>query len=171
MVRVATASNLETALNHEGGSVTALLEHLVGEPIDARICSQETFNSAASNELQVAEGQILLLRAAVLQGRRSGLCYVYAESDLVPSRLSKAFNARVTSTREPIGRILSEEGMAVTRHPLVRPIAGAQRAPPDIRTAIEDCLLHRRYRVDAEGTPVMAISEWFLASTKALFRQ
>ena len=155
---------LEKALGGPGGTVTARLEQLVGEPIDAQVGSQETVVAPPSNGLDVEAGHPLLARSATLRGRRSGRSYLYAETVLVPSRLSDGFLHRLGSSHDPIGRILEEEGIAVTRAPLSgagrSTVSAWDRSGPDIG----ECLLARTYRVDAAGAPVMVISEWFLAS-------
>jgi len=157
-------SGLEKALGGVGGTVTARLEQLVGEPIDARVGSQETVVAPPSNGLEVEAGHPLLARSATLRGRRSGRSYLYAETTLVPSRLSERFLHRLGSSRDPIGRILEEEGIAVTRAPLSGPDPSAVSAPVWSGRDIGECLLARTYRVDAAGAPVMMISEWFLTS-------
>jgi chorismate-pyruvate lyase len=146
--------------------VTACLEQLVGEPIDAQVGSQETVVAPSSNGLDVEAGHPLLARSATLRGRRSGHSYLYAETILVPSRLSDGFLHRLGSSRDPIGRILEEEGIAVTRAPLYGPDTPTVSAPDRSDSEIRECLLARTYRVDAAGAPVMMISEWFLTSLK-----
>ena len=157
-------SGLEKALGGADGTVTACLERLVGEPIDAQVGSQEILVAPSPNGLDVEAGHPLLARSATLRGRRSGSSYLYAETVLVPSRLSDGFLHRLGSGSDPIGRILEEEGIAVTRAPLSGPdrstVSPSDRSGPDIG----ECLLARTYRVDAAGAPVMVISEWFLAS-------
>lgn len=157
-------SGLEKALGGVGGTVTACLEQLVGEPIDAQVGSQEIVVALSSNRLDVEAGHPLLARTATLRGRRSGRSYLYAETVLVPSRLSDGFVHRLGSTRDPIGRILEEEGITVTRAPLSGPDRSTASAPARSGSDIGECLLARTYRVDAAGAPVMVISEWFLAS-------
>jgi chorismate-pyruvate lyase len=157
-------SGLEKALGGAGGTVTACLEQLVGEPIDAQVGSQETVVAPSSNGLGVEAGHPLLARSATLRGRRSGRSFVYAETILVPSRLSDGFLRRLGSSRDPIGRILEEEGIAVTREPLSGPDGSTASASDRTGSSIGECLLARTYRVDAAGAPVMVISEWFLTS-------
>jgi chorismate-pyruvate lyase len=164
MVDVTTPSGLETALSRAGSTVTAFLEHLVGEPIDAHQRRHEMTRADTSRALRVAEGHPLLLRAAVLQGRTSGRPYLFAESVLVLSRLPGRFRRRLESSTDPIGRILGEEGIAVTREPLAGPDQGSVPVSSRARLAIGDYLLARTYRVDSEGDPVMVITEWFLPS-------
>ena len=164
MVAVATPSGIEAALSGASGTVTAFLEQLVGEPIDARVRRHKMTRAEPSNALRVAEGHPLLFRAAALQGRSSGRSYVYAESVLVPSRLPGTIRLRLESSNDPIGRILGEEGMTVTRHPLGEPDRSSDSDLPDEAVRIGDYLLARTYRVDTDGVPVMVIAEWFLAS-------
>ncbi len=100
----------------------------------------------------------------MLQGRASGRSYVYAESILVPSRLSDRFRLRLDSTSDPIGRILDDEALVVTRSPLCGPDRPDVSVPAATRPPTGDVLLSRSYRIDAGAVPVMAISEWFLRS-------
>ena len=144
--------------------MTACLEQLVGEPIDAQVGSQEAVVAPSSNRLDVQAGHPLLARSATLRGRRSGRSYLYAETILVPSRLSDRFLRRLGSSHDPIGRILEQEGIAVTRAPQSAPDTSAVSAPDRSGSGIGECLLARTYRVDAGGAPVMMISEWFLTS-------
>ena len=164
MVGVTTPSGLETALSRASGTVTAFLERLVGEPIDAHQRRHEMTRADTSSALQVAEGHPLLLRTAVLQGRTSGRPYVYAETVLVPSRLPGGFRRRLEASGDPIGRILSEEGITVTSEPLAGSGRGSVPVSSQTGSAIADYLLARTYRVDSEGEPVMVITEWFLPS-------
>jgi hypothetical protein len=55
MVGVAKLSGLEAALSKASGTVTAFLEQLVGEPIDARERRHKTTRAETSNSLRVAE--------------------------------------------------------------------------------------------------------------------
>ncbi len=167
MVGVSTSSGLETALSGASGTVTAFLEHLVGEPIDAHQRRHEMTRADTSSALRVAEGHPLLLRAAVLRGRTSGRPYLYAESVLVPSRLPGGFRRRLESSSDPIGRILGEEGITVTREPLAGSDRGSVPVSSQTGSAIGDYLLARTYRVDSAGDPVMVITEWFLPSLES----
>ncbi len=164
MVGVATLSDLEAALGRASGTVTAFLEQLVGEPVDAGERRHKTSRAETSNSLRVREGHPLILRTAALHGRTSGRLYLYAETVLVPSRLPVNFCLRLESSSDPIGRILEEEGITVTREPLGRPDPGCVPVSPEGGVALGDFLLARTYRLDAEGTPLMVIAEWFLAT-------
>jgi chorismate-pyruvate lyase len=142
------------------------LEHLVGEPIDAGERRQQTTNAEFPNSLRVAEGHPLIFRTAALRGRTSGRSYLYAETVLVPSRLTTNCRKRLEASSDPIGRILEEEGIPITRQALGGPAPGSSPVSSETGTGVGDYLLARTYRVDADGTPLMVITEWFLASLR-----
>jgi chorismate-pyruvate lyase len=161
MVLVANRSELRAALESTRSTVTDFLEQLVGESIDAQVHHQDLTGAPSSNDLGVAEGEPLLQRAATLRGRISGTSYVYAESVIATSRLPTRFALRLESSIDPIGRILDEMGISVTRENLVAPRGFAASRPNGAMT-IGDYLLARTYRIDSEQVPVMVITEWFL---------
>ena len=158
------ASDLRLALERSGGTVTDFLEGLVGERIEAYGRHHVTVGAPPSNPLQVEEGQPLLQRAATLRGGTSGRSYVYAESVIVTSRLPAWFGPRLESGRDPIGRMLGEAGLAVTRQDVVGAVGVLAVGSRTDRPSAGDCLLARTYRIDIERTPLMIITEWFLTS-------
>jgi chorismate-pyruvate lyase len=160
MVRMAIPVDLRAALDGTSGTVTSFLEQLVGERIDAHARGHETIGASTANDLQVEEDHPLLHRAATLRGRTSGRSYVYAESIIVTSRLPPGFSDRLEFSRDPIGRILDEMGIAVTREDLVEPVAASR--PRNAEVGIGEYLLVRSYRLDSEQIPLMLITEWFL---------
>jgi chorismate-pyruvate lyase len=167
MVIVATHSGLAGALAQTTGTVTAFLEQLVGEPIDAYERHHEKTHSATTDYLGVGPGRQLLKRTVVLRGRRSAKPYLYAETLLVPGRLPAAFFRRLETSVDPIGRILTEQGIAFTRVPLPGPDRRHVSLRGDTPPAPDDCPLVRAYRVDVAGVPVMEITEWFLSALQS----
>lgn len=143
--------------------MTRFLEQLVGERIDAEAHHHQVLVTATLHDLGAEEGEPLLQRAATLRGRVSGSSYVYAETGILTNRLPAGFCLRLESTNDPIGRILDETGLAVTRENLTEPegfVASRLNGSVDLA----DCLLTRTYRIDAERVPVMVVTEWFLKS-------
>jgi chorismate-pyruvate lyase len=155
---VVESSGLGEALRETQSTVTAFLERLVGEPLEARQRHHTTITSPASNELDVARGHPLLLRTAFLEGRASRTRYLYAETTLVPDRLAPTVRRRLEESTDPIGRVLDEAGLTITRQALGPP--GGVSANGGVEPA--DCLLARRYRLSIDGSAVMVIAEWFL---------
>jgi chorismate-pyruvate lyase len=159
MVPVVNQSGLRTALDRTSGTVTDFLEQLVGEKIDAHTHRHDIVEAHNATGLGVEEAEPLLHREATLRGRATGRSYVYAESIIVVSRLPTGFCSQLETSMDPIGRILEEMGIAVTRQGVGEP-AGAPRPSSDV--TVDDYLLARTYRIDSEQTPVMIITEWFL---------
>lgn len=159
------AGRLTVALAAFSGTVTELLEDLVGEPIDADRRAHTTSAAEAGNPLAVEPGRPLVHRAAVLHGRTTGRPYVYAESTIAADRLPAEVGRRLATTSDPIGRLLVEHGLSVARTPL-GPVHPAELvADPGLARAVGNAVYARRYRIDVAGRPAMIISEWFLAGT------
>jgi chorismate lyase len=159
MVLVANRLGLRAALDRTSGTVTAFLEQLVGETIDAQAHRHDIVEAHKANGLGVEEGKPLLHRAASLRGRTSGRSYVYAESIIDIGRLPTGFANQLETSTDPIGRILEDMGVAVTRQGVGEPDGVPQ---PNNDMKVGDYLLARTYRIDSEQTPVMIITEWFL---------
>ena len=164
--RVIDPSGLRAALDKTSGTVTNFLELLVGEGIEAHAHHHEMIGAPSSNDLQVEEGQPLLHRAVTLRGRISGCPYVYAESVIVTIRLPARFRHRLESSSDPIGRILDDVGIAVTREDLVDPDRSMVSRPSNVNVTAGDYLLTRTYRIASEQIPLMIITEWFLTTLK-----
>jgi chorismate-pyruvate lyase len=159
MVLVANRVGLRAALDGTSGTVTDFLEQLVGETIDAHAHRHDIIEADNANGLGVEEGELLLHRAATLRGRTSGRSYVYAESIIVVGRLPTGFGNQLETSTDPIGRILEEMGVAVTRQDVGEP-DGVPGSNNDMK--VGGYLLARTYRIDSQHTPVMIITEWFL---------
>lgn len=159
MVLVANGLGLRAALDRTSGTVTDFLEQLVGERIDAHTHHHHIVEAHNANGLQVEEGEPLLQRAATLRGRTSGRSYVYAESVIVVGRLPTGFFHKLETSTDPIGRLLNEMGIAVTRQGAGKPDGVL---PPNSDGNARDYLLVRTYRIESEETPIMIITEWFL---------
>jgi len=161
---VGRSSTLELALAGSTGTVTALLECLVGEPLDAAVRGHRAVAADGARALDVPDGHPLVCRAATLFGRRSGRPYVEAVSLLVPSRLPVGFGPQLESGDQPIGRLLEAGGIEVTREALAGPDPLARSVWPDVAPADETVRTARTYRLLAGERPVIVISEWFLTT-------
>lgn len=155
----------EAVLAGADGTVTAFLERLVGEPIDADERRHHMAPASASNDLRVPQGHPLLHRSAVLRGRTSGRAYVDAATVLVVDRLPPSVIDRLETGSDPIGRVLAEEGIAFVRGPVALVDRQSRRARSEVDGAA-DCLLARSYRVDVGDVPVMIVTERFLVTLK-----
>jgi chorismate-pyruvate lyase len=156
-----TASDLQIALHRSEGTVTEFLEHLAGEPVDADVLSQDAGPAGHDNSLGLEPDAELIRRSVLLTGRTSGRRFVYAESTIAMERLPGDARLRLESTREPIGRVLARNGLAISRQPLPgNPIP--VRATGGIVDLLDGAALCRRYRISVGREAAIVISEWFL---------
>jgi chorismate-pyruvate lyase len=165
MVTVEDPSGLRAALESTNGTVTDFLEQLVGEGIDAAAHSHRMIAARLPNDLEAAPGEPLLQRAATLRGRGSGSPYVYAESVIVRDRLPTRFLLRLESSTDPIGRILQETGIAITRKSLFEPL-GFDSCRLNRGVNVVPYLFARTYRIDSQQVPLMIVTEWFLEALR-----
>jgi chorismate-pyruvate lyase len=152
---------LSTALAGNPGTVTELLEHLAGEPIEADIRHQDIVPAPGDNLLGLPDGAPALDRAVLLTGRRTGLAFVYAESAIATDRLPASVASHLQTSRHPIGRVLLDHQLVVRRDGLSG-AAVAGRADPDVTALLAGAIHSRRYRIMVGEVPVMMVSEWFL---------
>lgn len=164
---MASRLSLELARADADATVTAFVERVVGEPVDAHERTHAMTRAARLNLLAVEGGRPLLERSAVLRGRRSAQPYVYAESLLAPSRLPAGFCGRLETSRDPIGRLLEREGIGFTRSPLSLP--EHPRATVEGFRLPEDHLFARRYLLLVDGLAAMVVAEWFLPALGPFF--
>jgi chorismate-pyruvate lyase len=156
------ADILERALLRTGGTVTAFLETVTGEVVEADMIEQGVIEATAASRLEVDTGHSLVSRQAILRGRTSRRDYLYAETLFVPDRLPDGVPHLLETTRDPIGRLLAARGVGMTRTVLGAP----DRTPAVARlgpgNSVDAAIFARRYRVDTCGVAVMLIDEWFL---------
>jgi len=94
---------LERALSHTGGTVTALLETMTGEVIEAEVIEQAALLATIPNRLDVGAGHPLVRRQAILRGRTSRRGYLYAETVFVPDRLPEGVAQVLETTTARLG--------------------------------------------------------------------
>lgn len=135
------------------GTVTPMVEHIVGEPVvNARLVQSYGPVEDDSRHLLGAMDDVeFLSRTTDLVGARSGTVYIRAASVVRPHVLPAAVRAGMLRAEEPIGRLLRAHRVETFRELLtcrVLPNADA----------------FRRYRVFIGGVPALLISETFSTS-------
>ena len=143
--------------------MTELLEHVADEPIDADIRHQDVGPVSGDGSLGLPDGQPSMQRAVLLTGRATGRNFVYAESVIAADRLPGSVRSRLETSRDPIGRVLRDHHIAVSREPLPGSTVPT-RADRAVATLLDDVVHTRRYRIIVAGTPAMDVSEWFFAA-------
>lgn len=150
---------LTIALSDPQATVTEVLEGLVREPVLAHKLDQGKTTAAEGNCLGVEPGHPLARRVTVLRGERSSRAYLYADTLIVTGRLPSATWRRLTKSNDPIGRVIVEDGLPMTRVG-VTPEQRSLQLRPTGWTG--EPIYARRYRLDIGPQPVMEIAEWFL---------
>jgi beta-ribofuranosylaminobenzene 5'-phosphate synthase len=146
---------LERILMTSDGTVTIMLEQIVGERIDtqgiAHAVAPVDPGTAAALPYPAAS---LVRRTTRLVGASSGRLYVRATSVFAPDALPKQVLAALRRTDEPIGRLLRRERVESFREILSIDVP-AGGGPPEPR---------RRYLICIGGRPAVHIEEIFTAN-------
>jgi chorismate-pyruvate lyase len=153
------------------GTVTTLLEVCTGEPIVTRTTRQSgpapldrlrelvgPWWSPDETLLDLMAHERLVVRRVVLEGERSGLAYVLAESICVCDRLPPG-TAEGLRPGASIGRLLARDGVRTRRDILD---VGTIRAGEDseaLHVAANAKLAWRTYLIDVEAQPAVLITE------------
>jgi len=140
-------------------TVTEVLEDLVQEPVTAQKLDQVETAAADGNRLAVEPGHALTRRVTLLRGERSSRSYLFADTLIVTSRLPPETWRRLAEGNDPIGRVIVEDGLPMTRvgvTPEGRPLVSRSLG------VTGEFIYARRYRLDIRYEPVMDITEWFL---------
>jgi chorismate lyase len=146
------------------GTLTRILGIVANDEIVVQIVEQQVHGiSPRISDLEQLPGGRILQRRILLKGRSSGHPFVAAESLIAVDSLPPAITTSLTQSERPIGEIMAdsrletfkEEAKVWIGHPPGwLALAGYHNSEP--RTAA------RRYRVIAQGQPVIIITEYFL---------
>ena len=144
------------------GTVTEILEAQMFESMKVVKLYEELIPAnKAIPYLEIEEGTEVIARKILLRGKCSHKNYIYAESVLVPERLSPAMREALLTTRKPIGLLILESRTESFREilsckrELMGEIAQYYDLPEDA------ALISRTYRIYAGGQPIMLITEKF----------
>ena len=144
------------------GTVTEMLEALVGEPV--KIGWRHQIRTGLENHPDSQDMHNInecLERAITLQGESTSVHWMYAESVVYHQLLSPAAQVMLIEDRIPIGTVLREQ-TSDNHRKLVD--CGHDSNPPaaEILGVETDYLfLFRNYEVHVGPNPIMTITEWF----------
>jgi chorismate-pyruvate lyase len=154
------ASLLQDALLKTDGTVTDLLEVFSDEEIAIEKLTAGLYTDECDRPQCGAEpGSVV--RDVILRGKESGTRYIFAHSHLFPSVLPPAVQTRLSTTSDPIGKVLRDYRMESFRQ--------IEQSARDDMPAIARILGHdeddqmrwRRYSVISGGAVIMKITEVF----------
>lgn len=146
------------------GTVTQVLEAYAGEPILVVKLAQarEPWNGD-HGQLQLGNGDMVLRRSVLLQGRHSERNFVYAES-VITDRLAAGLLHELMEGDRPIGKLLGEHRVEAFREVVAWGQEPAGECSRYFGIGPDEPVLWRSYRVLSCGRPVMMITEKFPAS-------
>lgn len=156
-----TLDLLQRLLLRCDGTLTDLIETLTGEPIglvkiEHRVEAAPT--DLAALDLHAAEPQIE--RRIQLQGLRSRIAYVYAETSIAAARLPAPLRRALATSATPIGRLCKQHRLEVFKEPIEVHTRRAGELAPHLGTDADTTIVFRRYRSFSRGQPLMLIREY-----------
>ena len=154
------AALLQDALLKTDGTVTDLLELFADEEIEIEKVTPGLY-TAECERPECGDEPGSVVRDVILRGKETGNRYIFAHSHLFPAALSPAVQARLSSTSDPIGKVLREYRTESFRQ-IER---SASNSMPAIARVLDqggtDQMRWRRYSVISGGSAIMEITEVF----------
>ena len=142
--------------------MTEILEAYLSEKIRL-VKLSETIESMTQDNLllDICNGQEVIERKILLQGKISRNNWIYAESILVPDRLDEKLKNGLLVSQEPMGRLWLEHRLETFKE-----IVDSAREPAEdladyFKIERSDKLLSRTYRVFSGQRPIILITEKF----------
>jgi chorismate-pyruvate lyase len=161
-VRPLKRSPLQRILLVTDGTVTEILEAFTGESMRL-IKLHETVDNLeeALPGLGLGQGERVLRRQILLQGKMTLTNYTYADSYIAVDRLDEALRRALLESHKPIGFLIQEQRMETFREILGcgRELAGSIAPHFDLEPT--HGMIWRTYRVFFRGEPIMQITEKF----------
>ena len=147
------------------GTLTEILEAYLFEKIRV-VKLSEGLVSITQNilPLEVKQGNEVIERKILLQGKISRKNFIYAESILVPERLDEKFKDELLHSRTPLGRLWLEYKFETFKEIVDTAEESANKLSAYFPVKPEDKILSRTYRVFSRSQPIIMITEKFPAS-------
>lgn len=166
-IDIASLSLLQRVLLISDGTVTDVVATAFLEPIHLVKISEEASPAQLPiDALDLKSGELVMRREILLQGERSRINRVYAESLIALDRLNPNLRDQLMNSDIPIGRLWMQHKLETRKEILkIWHVADGELCSY-FGSAAKSGLLARTYRVFSGGRPIMLISEYFpLAGT------
>lgn len=161
-INPARLSPFQRILLTTDGTVTDILEAHLQEQIRLVKLSENLGPAGEPSEHMNYDADTeILKRTVLLQGKISRKNFIYAESVIVPERLSAEFKSALIDTRTPIGKIWIELRVETFKEIKGSSIENALNKAHHFQIAPNAKLLSRTYCVFTNQLPVMMITEKF----------
>jgi len=146
------------------GSVTSLLEVVVGSPVEIETLAQRIVpaDEAVAQELDLEPGDEINYRVVKLKKANTGETLIYAVSHTPLKRLEPSFRDDLTRADIPIGLILKKHQIESRRDITA---TGSSQAGKEMGRIFNifpsELMLSRNYKIFRQGEPLIAIRETF----------
>jgi chorismate-pyruvate lyase len=159
-VYVASLAPVQRALLVIDGTVTKFLEAYYLEPVAVQRLQQveDRASSFEAQWLACDAGDVLLRRSVLLRGGSSQRVFAWADSLLLPQRLTPAMRRGLETEPGGLGRIIIDSGLETRRECLW---FGWQQVDEAQAPVVAGRYLARSYRILAGGRPLMMVTERF----------
>jgi chorismate-pyruvate lyase len=165
-------SPIQRIILTSNGTVTKLLEDLLGEQLTViKLHESMQTHEAAIPYLELPAQQQVIQRKICLQGKDSGINWLYAESMIVPERLEPSFRDELLESQIPIGNLWSKYRVETFKEILPPFQQPAGELASHLAMQAQQLLLGRTYRVFSRQQPVMMLTEMFPAHYFIEFRK
>jgi chorismate-pyruvate lyase len=159
---VTKLSPLQRVILTSNGTVTKLLEDLIGEQlIVIKLHESLQIHEQAIEYLELPVRQQVIQRKICLQGKDSGINWLYAESTIVPARLDTLFRDELLESQIPIGSLWSKHRVETFKELLPPFQQPAGELAQYFSISEQQYLLGRTYRVYSGQQPIMMLTEKF----------
>jgi len=161
---VGRLSPVQKMLLGTDGSVTSLLEVIMGSSVEIETITQEVMSAddSVARELEIEVGDEVNHRVVKLKNSATGETLIHAVSHTPLKRLEPRFEKDMMRADIPIGVILKkheiESRRDITRVSVLRETSGLNRV---FDVFSKELLLSRDYRIIRGGAPLMSITETF----------
>lgn len=161
-------SSFQRILLTTDGTVTEMLEAVLWERMKVVKLSQELLKAEEDLPLlEAKKGTGVLDRRILLRGVVSHKNHIYAESLVLPDRLSDHMKDALLNSAKPIGLLILEERLETFREIMDCGKEPAGHVAQYFDIPADSFLIYRTYRVFAHRHPIMQVTEKFPESGPA----
>ncbi len=155
-------SSFQRVLLKANGTVTAMLEAYLAEPIQVVKLSEHLTNMKLElPNLQSDKEELVIARKVLLQGKNSQCNFIYADSLILINNLDERFSNSLLNTKIPIGKLWTEHKVETYKEIIDSGIEPANELAKHFGIESHENLLFRTYAVYSQGKITMIITEKF----------
>ena len=155
-------SPFQRMLMKANGTVTAMLEAYLSEPIQVVKLSEKLVNTEIKlPKIELNREEQVISRKVLLQGKMSNCNFIYADSFILINNLEERFRYQLLNTNIPIGKLWSEQKVETFKEIIDSGIEPANELANYFCIEPEENLLFRTYSVSSQGKITMIITEKF----------